>query len=437
MSSGPTRAEFEVRDADWLGLPEAQERILSGSKPLEVESVGLGDALGRALASDLSATATLPPWDNSAMDGYAVRADDLQYTSASNPTELTVIGRVHAGEDAGTRVGPGQATRIMTGAPLPPGADTVVRVEDTDSEATPGRVAILVAPPRGKHVRPAGEDMRTGQAMLSAGQTITPGAVAVLAALGLDRVPTVRPPLVAILTTGDELRTPDRYAEVKSGRGVPESNGPMLAAMVTQAGGRAISLGIGADDRVDLANRIEAGSGADVLITVGGASMGEADLVKKVLDELGFQQDFWRVRMRPGSPFGFGRLPRGQALQPILGLPGNPTSAFVTFEVFARPLLLSLAGHQRRHRRVIRAVAAEPFRAPANLTFLLRVSLDTSGAVPTVRLAGTQGSGLVRGLAGADGLAIVPEDVGHVKEGDEVSVMLLDGASVSAAAAWA
>jgi molybdopterin molybdotransferase len=436
MSSGPTGAQFEVRSADWLGVFEAQERILSGSRPLGVQTVALSDALGRALAEDLSATATLPPWDNSAMDGYAVRADDVQDASASNPTALLVVGRVHAGEAPGAEVAQGQATRIMTGAPLPPGADTVVRVEDTDSEATPGRVDIHVAPARGKHVRPAGEDMKTGQSMLLAGQTITPGAIAILAAMGLDRVPTVRPPVVAILTTGDELRTPDRYDEVRAGAGVPESNGPMIAAMVTQAGGEAVSLGIGADDRVDLAERIGAGAGADVLITVGGASMGEADLVKRVLDELGFQQDFWRVRMRPGSPFGFGRLPRGETLQPVLGLPGNPTSAFVTFEVFVRPLLLSLAGHSRRHRRVVRAVAAEPLRAPANLTFLLRVSLDTSADVPTVRLAGAQGSGLVKGLAGADGLAIVPEDVHDVMEGDEVSVMLLDNAPASVSSTW-
>jgi len=359
------------------------------------------------------------------MDGFAVRAEDVAGASPGSPIRLSVVRRVRAGEAAGATVGPAEAVRIMTGAPVPPGADTVVRVEDTDAEAEPGVVVVHSDRDAGQNIRPAGQDMRRGERLLAKGHTITPGSVGVLAAAGRAEALVHRSPRVAILTTGDELLDADRFEEVRAGRGVPNSNGPMIAAMSAEAGAVPLQLGTSADDPAELRDRIEGAADADVLVTIGGASMGEADLVKRVLDEVGYRPGFWRVRMRPGSPFGFGWLSRGDRLQPVLSLPGNPTSAFVTFEILVRPFLLRLAGHERTARRAVMVTAAEAIRAPARLTYFLRVSLQGSGRDLSARLTGPQGSGLVSGLARAGALAVIPEDVTGIAEGDSVQVLLL------------
>lgn len=429
MKADAAASRFEARGADWLGVEEALSRILRQASPVGEERVPLAVCGGRALAEQVTATANLPPWDNSAMDGYAVRGADIDGAGPSSSVVLRVVGFVRAGSTLGPAVGPGEAVRIMTGAPVPPGADTVVRVEDTDAEATEGRVEVRRDRDRGRNVRPGGQDMRVGDPLFVAGDTITPGAVGLLAAAGRDAVAVHRTPTVAILATGDELRPPERYEDVRAGAGVPESNGPMLAAMARAAGARAGPLGIAADDRTDLRERIGAAADADVLVTVGGASMGEADLVKRVLDELDFELDFWRVRMRPGSPMSFGLLTRGGRPQPVFGLPGNPASAFVTFEVFVRPFLRALAGHRRVSRPVVRCVAAEPLTGAVGLTHYLRVTLDELDDQTAVRQAGPQGSGLISSLARAEGLAVLPEEVERVEAGEEVAVMLLDSAS--------
>jgi len=429
--SNPPPIQFEVRSADWLSFDEAQHRIFTEADRLPTEFIDVQDCLGRALAEPLRATATLPPWDNSAMDGYAVMADDITGASPSTPVVLTVTGVLRAGDISGAPIEPGQAVRIMTGAPVPPSADSVVRVEDTDAEATPGSVRVLRDRDRGRHIRPAGADMNVGDVVLPAGQVVTPGTVAALSALGLTSVPAVRRPSVAILTTGDELRTPEQYDDVRMGAGVPDSNGPMLAAAVTHASGIPIRLESARDDEHDLHERIENAAEADVLVTVGGASMGEADLVKRVLDDLGFEQSFWRVRMRPGSPFGFGWLPRPGGRQPVFGLPGNPSSAFVTFELFVRPFLLLLAGHNNVLRRTVRCVSGEPLRGPGDRTCFLRVGLDSASQPPRVTLVGPQGSGLVRTLSAASGLAVLPDGVPEIAEGEPVDVMLIDDAPAS------
>ncbi|HUF76533.1 MAG TPA: gephyrin-like molybdotransferase Glp [Longimicrobiales bacterium] len=422
------RSGFESRTADWLGVDEALARILGEASPLAPERAPLHECLGRALAEDVIAEATLPPWDNSAMDGFAVRGEDVTGAGAEAPVRLDVIGRVRAGERSERAIGPGQAMRIMTGAPLPSGADAVVRVEDTDAEAEPGVVVVRSDRDVGQNVRPAGQDMRRGERLLPRGHRVTPGTIGVLAAAGRADAPVHRRPTVAVLTTGDELRGPDRYEDVRAGRGIPDSNGPMIAALVSAVAGRPLLLSPAEDQPEALRARIAEAEAADLLITVGGASMGEADLVKRVLDELGYRSGFWRVRMRPGSPVGFGWLPRGARLQPVLSLPGNPTSAFVTFEVLARPLLLRLGGHERTSRRRVTARAAEPIRAPARLTYYLRVSLDDTQDGLCARLTGPQGSGLVSGLARAGGLAVIGEDVAGVAEGDAVTVLLLSEA---------
>ena len=420
------RADFEVRTADWLGFDEALDAILSTARSLPSESLPLGECLGRALAEAVSARATLPPWDNSAMDGYAVRGADISNADPSAPVALTVTGVVHAGDVPGPPVGVGEAVRIMTGAPVPEGADSVVRVEDTDAEASPGTIRVMQSRDEGRNIRPAGADMRLGDRVLEPGQTVTPATVGVLSALGLNTASVVRSPSVAILATGDELRTSEQYDEVRAGAGVPESNGPMLAAAAAAASAIPLAMGIAPDEAGELRGRVEDAADADALVTIGGASMGEADLVKRVLDDLGFRQDFWRVRIRPGSPFGFGWLPRGDREQPVFGLPGNPTSAFVTFELFVRPFLLALGGHRHVLRRTVRCEAGETLKGPGDLTHFLRVSLDPSTAPARVRLSGPQGSGLVSTLARADGLAIVPEDATEIPQGDAVDVLLLD-----------
>jgi molybdopterin molybdotransferase len=273
--------------------------------------------------------------------------------------------------------------------------------------------------------------VKPGDRALEAGSSVHPGTIALLAALGTARVAVHRRPSVAILTTGDELRTPERYEDVQSGIGIPDSNGPMLAAAVAAAGGVPISLGIADDDPAALVRALSQGSDADVLVTVGGASMGEADLVKRVLEPRGFRLDFWRVKMRPGSPFGFGWLPRAQADQPVFSLPGNPASAFVTFELFVRPFLLATGGHRHVMRRPIRCVAGKEFSPQPGLTVYARVSVDSRVHPPVVAPSGPQGSGLVRSLAAVQGLAVVPGSGGPIAVGDAIDVLLLDAGPVS------
>lgn len=427
MGGSPTR--FESRAADWLSAPEALRRILDAAIPGASETVPTSEALGRALAEDLTATATLPPWDNAAMDGYAVRSADIRGAAPGNPVVLTVVGAIHAGAPPAVAVDAGHAVRIMTGAPVPPGADTVVRVEDTDAEADTGSVRILDHRDARRNVRPAGQDMALGDRMLSPGDPIHAGTVGVLYAMGRDRVSCTRRPVVAILSTGNELRGPDRYEDVQSGLAVPESNGPMLAAAVAAAGCVPRYLGVAADEPGDIRRRLEDARDADVVITVGGASMGEADLVKRVLDQMSFELDFWRARVRPGSPVSFGHLPGGEdsPSQPVFGLPGNPASSFVTFELFVRPFLRRVAGHARPHRPVVPCVAGERLHAPPGKLYALRVRVDATASPPRAIPTGPQSSGLVQSMAIADGLALVAEDADGVDVGEPVDVMLLDG----------
>jgi molybdopterin molybdotransferase len=426
MIGGRGASSFETRVADWLTVDDARNRILWAAHPLPPDDVAARDAVGRALYETVLAPATLPPWDNSAMDGYAVRAVDVSGASGDTPVTLPVDSVVHAGSSPAGTLQPGHAVRIMTGAPVPTGADTVVRVEDTDGEQEPGRVRIHSDRDQNRNVRAAGQDMRAGTALFGPGQAITPGVLGVLAAAGHSTVRVHRAPRVALLPTGDELRRLDRYDDVRAGRGVPESNTQMLSAMIAAVGAHPIDLGIALDRVEDIAGKIATASDADVLVTIGGASMGEADLVKRALDGAGFEQDFWRVTMRPGSPISFGWLTREDRRQAVFGLPGNPSSAFVTFEVFVRPFLLRLAGHARILRRTVPCTMAERMSTPAALTYFQRVRIEEDGGELRAWLTGPQVSGLVSGLARADGLAVVTPERDSVEVGDVVSVILLD-----------
>lgn len=421
--------DFESRVADWLPIGEALERILRAAVPLATEVVPLDESLGRVLATDVVAPTGVPPWTSSAMDGYAVRAEDITGASSHNHVELLVVGAVLAATRFEGQVAAGQAVRIMTGGAVPDGADTVVRVEDTDREdGQPGVIIINDARDSGRHVRPAAEDWNQGDTVVAAGTSIGPGQIAVLASAHAAEVSVHQRPVVAIIASGDELH------DIDSGppppHRIPESNSRVVAAAVRLAGGVPVRLGIAKDDASDIHAHLEKAKDADFVITLGGASMGEGDLFKRVLDDTSLRLAFWRVKLRPGTPTSFGHLPRKDRPDlAVFGLPGNPASAFVTFEVLVRPFLRAVAGHTRVHRQVISVRAAEDLRSAAGMTGFLRVALTRTDGVAQATLSGPQGSGLVNSLGAADGLAMIPEGVDLIRLGDEVDVILLDSPS--------
>jgi molybdopterin molybdotransferase len=419
--------------ADWLGFEEAVDRILESVEPLPTEEIPLEEAAGRVTAGDLTAHRTLPPWPNSAMDGFAVRGSDLEGVTDDRPNALRVVGDSRPGAPWPGSLGPGEAVRIMTGGPIPDGADTVVRVEHTDAASDGAIVRIHSDADRFRHIRPEGEDMSPGDVVLPAGSWIGAGQTAILSGLGVDRLVVRRRPRVAILSTGDELQT------VRPGfdawdRGVPDTNSPTLARAIENAGAVALPMGIARDSSDSLEEalaRIQEAS-PDVLLTTGGASMGAADLVKPALARAGYESDFWRVKIRPGSPFSFGRLPGPIH---VFGLPGNPVSSFVTFQLLARPFVLALGGQDRRFCPVVRATAGEALTGARELAIFLRVRLDPAaprgsegvGPAYVAHLTGPQGSGLMNSLGIADGLAVLPRGVERIETGEPVSVVLLGG----------
>jgi molybdopterin molybdotransferase len=417
-----------------LSLAEALTRVLADARPLPAERVGLADAAGRLLAVPVHATLTLPPWDNSAMDGYAVRGADVVGATPDAPVRLRVLETVAAGSRPRHVVGAGLATRIMTGAPLPDGADCVIRVEDTDA----GTEAVEVRAARdvGRNVRARGEDIRAGDVALDAGTRLAGAQLALLAALGQTEVEVVRTPRVAILGSGDELVAADA-----AGRAYPEgkvvaSNGLALAALVRADGGRPLELGV-APDRADaIAARAQAAEQCDLLVTTAGASVGAFDFTREALASLGMRLDFWRVRIRPGAQTGFGRLD-GMGGLPWLGLPGNPASALVTYELFVRPLLRVLQGERRPHRVRVPVTLDEPVTTGGGATFFLRVRLTPRADGWHARLTGPQGSGLLTSMAGANALLVVPEGVASLPAGAPAYALPLgDDVLHAAEAAW-
>lgn len=417
------------RAADWLDAGEALRRIVGGVAPLEAEERALLDALGHVLAEDVAAPVDLPPWDNSAMDGFAVRAADVRGASAERPVVLRVVDDVPAGHFASRAVGPGEAIRIMTGAPVPAGADGVIRVEHTDggrgigTEA--GAVAIVSDVDAGKNVRPRGEDVRAGDAPLRAGTPLRAGEIAVAASLGRARLRVVRKPVVAVLASGDELVTVEGYGEVLEGRRIVSSNSYALAAQLAEAGLEARVLGIARDTPESLREHLERARGCDAVITTAGISVGEHDHVRPVMEALETEVAFWRVRIRPGSALAFGRVGALGGI-PWFGLPGNPVSTGVTFELFVRPALLRMCGRTRLHRPTVSAVMRDAYAARGELTHFPRVRLAREEGEWAARLTGAQGSGVATSLAAADALAVVPP--GEARPGDRVRCVVLGGA---------
>ncbi len=398
-----------------LEVHEAVARILAEIRPLDAEFVPLLGAVGRVLASDAVSTVTLPPWDNSAMDGYAVRAADLE----SVPVSLLVLETVAAGGFATQPVGVREAIRIMTGAPIPAGADTVVRVEDTDGGV--GRVVIRNARDAGRNVRRRGEDIAEDGVAIPAGTAIGAAQIGVLASIGMAQVAVHRAPRVAILASGDELVELDRFDEVRAGRKIVSSNGYALQALVRALGAEPVYLGIAADSPADLRERLARAKECDLIITSAGISVGEFDYVRDVLTGLGAEMKFWRVRIRPGAPIGFGLL----GSTPWIGLPGNPVSTMVTFELFARPAILKMMGHARLFRRPVPVVMEEAVVINAELTHFLRAVITPHPAFFTARLTGPQGSGILTSMSLANALLVVPPSRRRIEAGETLHAIPL------------
>jgi len=401
-----------------LSVEDALMQILDAFDPLESERVPILESLGRVLAEDVYADVDIPPHDNSSMDGYAVRAADTAGASRKSPSRLIVIGGTPAGYVPEKEVAPGTTICIMTGAPIPPGADAVVKVEDTEAEGEWVRVLAEAEP--GQHVRPAGEDVRQGELVLSRGTRIRPQEVGMLAALGQKRVPVAHRPRVAILASGDEVVEIDTPLEPGK---IRNSNSYSNAAQVVKYGGEPILLGI-APDRVEkLTEKVHAGLAQDVdlLLTSGGVSVGDFDLVKKVLAAEG-EINFWRVRMKPGKPLAFGRI--GET--PVLGLPGNPVSVMVSFEMFIRPALLKMQGMTNWERPTVEAVLMEAIEHKDERRHYVRVRVEQREGKYCARLTGGQGSGILSSMVKANGLAIIPEDWDHAPASARVQVILLD-----------
>jgi molybdopterin molybdotransferase len=363
------------------------------------------------------------------MDGFAVQADGVRGASADSPVVLDVVGSVAAGGMPNAKVTPGTAVRIMTGAPVPEGADAVVPFEDTDEAehkaSRPGRNAIGIRAEvaSGENVRPAGQDIKHGERVLQSGTVLGAAEIGVLASLGYSGVKVVRRPLVAVLATGDELIEPGQ--EPVPGK-IYDSNSYSLVSAVSGAGGLPLMLGIARDDLESLNDKLEQAAGADMLITSAGVSKGDYDMVKDVLSSRG-QIEFWSVRMRPAKPLAFGTIRGGAGRQvPHLGLPGNPVSALVAFEKFGRPAIFKMLGRGESRRPTIEAVLQDPIYNADGRRVYARAIVTKRNGTYFARLTGDQGSNLLTSMALANGLAICPEDIRKKEAGDMVSVEMLD-----------
>ncbi|RMG18477.1 MAG: molybdopterin molybdenumtransferase MoeA [Deltaproteobacteria bacterium] len=394
-----------------LSLEEAQRHILEGLDPLPPERRPVLDAVGRVLAEAVEARYDLPGADNSAMDGYAVRAADLE----GPPVRLRVIGVVPAGGRAERPLGPGEAYRIFTGAPVPPGADAVVRQEDTDLGEREVEVRCAVEP--GQNIRPRGDDVPAGERLLTPGTILGPAEVAALFAHGRSEVEVVRRPRVAIFATGAELA---RVDEVLPPGRIIDSNSPAIAAACHEAGAEPLLLPATGDDPGAIEARIDAAGGCDVIVSSGGVSVGEFDYVRKVYEARGLAARLWRVAIKPGKPLLFGRLGR----QLVFGLPGNPVSVLATFEAFVRPALRRLAGYRDVHRPRLRARLRREAPAARGRTNLLWGRLERGPEGWEAEVRPRQASHRIRGALEADCLVPVPPDT-PLPAGREVEVWAL------------
>jgi len=415
-----------------ISVEEALEKVLSYVEVLEPERKPILDCQGQVLAEDVYSTIDIPPLDNSAMDGFALRAEDTRGANKSSPTYLRVVGEIAAGSMPTKEIRPGTAIRIMTGAPLPEGADAVVQFEDTDevsrksSREDLSRIGILCQAKKRLNVRSRGEDIARGNLILEKGTMLRPQEIGVLASLGRPTALVIRRPIVAILATGDELIGVDQ--PLAPGQ-IHDSNTYTVAAEVSRYGGIAKILGIGRDSVQSLNEKIGEGLDADMLITSGGVSRGDYDIVKDVLAEQG-EIGFWTVCMKPGKPLAFGVIKkvvgRKKRKIPHLGLPGNPVSSMITFEQFARPAILKMMGKKVLAKPIIRAIIEGDITNTDGRRVFARVTVTRRGSQYYASLTGPQGSGILTSMARANGLAVITESSKGVKAGDMVEVQMLD-----------
>ena len=408
-----------------IGVREAIDRVVAGVRTLDAEEVPLRDALGCVAAEDVESPITLPARTNSAMDGFAVRSADVRGATRQVPRRLRVIEEVQAGRFPAHPIGPGEATRVFTGAPLPEGADGVIRQEDTTFSSE--SVAILDDRDAGRNVRFAGEDFRRGDRVLDAGAVLGPAAIGVLASMARSRVRVTRRARVGILSSGDEIADLDQAEAILAGRKTASSNSYTLDGLIRLAGAIPVPLGIAADTKESVREHFERGvATSDLIVSTAGVSVGEYDHVRTVLDEMGCKVEVSKVRMRPGSPTSFGVV-RGV---PWIGLPGNPVSTMVCFELFVRPAIRKMQGHAALHRRTVPVVTEDPIKTPGRLTHFLRAVVRETPDGWRARLTGPQGSGILTSMMRANALLIVPEDEEVVAAGRTLNAMLLDEASL-------
>jgi len=403
-----------------ISVAEAQQIVLDACHVLGSETVASVDAQGRVLAVPVISGRTLPPADCSAMDGYAVRTEDLAGASESTPVELSVVYEVAAGGQGERSLAAGEAARIFTGAPIPPGADTVVIQEATSARGD--RVEIPIAPGPGENIREAGEDIRRGDAVLEAGTLLGPAQLGVLASLGRTLVRVHQRPTVAILSGGDELMDPDGDA---AGGRIVSSNTYSLAAQCRELGAEPINLGIARDTPEDLERLLRDGLRADFLVSSAGVSVGDHDYVRPVLEKLGCRLLFWGVLMKPGYPLAFGRFEEGRGPL-VFGLPGNPVSAMVTFEQYIRPAIRKVTGHRAWFRPVVRARITQSLTKKAGRLHFVRVQLAERNGRIEATSTGNQSSGVLRSMTLAHGLMVFPADATEMKSDTEVRVQVID-----------
>jgi molybdopterin molybdotransferase len=410
-----------------LAAADAAQRILSDVRRQPALRVPLDDALDSVLAEPIIAPLDIPAWTNSAMDGYAARGDDVRGASDTTPVRLRVVEQLPAGSFPTRQLGSGEAARIFTGAPLPEGADTVIRQEDTDYGSE--TVTILRDRDIGVNIRRVGEDIQKGRTVLAPGAELGPAQLGVLASLAVAHPMVYRRPRVAILGSGDEIVDVDQPEEILSGRKTASNNTHTLVALVRLAGGEPVNLGIARDTPESLREHLRRALDCDLLVTTAGISVGEHDYVRAVLDELGAEQRFWKLRMRPGAPVGFGLL--GEI--PWIGLPGNPVSTMVTFELFVRPAIRKMCGRTLPFRRSAPVRLAEPISLKPKLQHFLRAVVAEGPDGPEARLTGPQGSGILTSMILANALLVIPEGQFETPSGATVAALRLDDPAHQAA----
>lgn len=392
-----------------ISVAEASERILARIGALSQETVATENAAGRVLAERIVAPIDSPPWDNSSMDGYAIRSADL----VSPGIRLDVVEEVAAGAFPSRAIRAGEAMRVMTGAPVPDGADSVIRREDTDDDRE--AVTIELTRDAGKNIRRRGEDFHTGDLLFDRGESLSIAHIGALASAGIKSVAVNRRPRVAIISSGDELVELRDYDVALAGRKIVSSNSVTLAALVRDSGGEPVDLGIARDDPASLREKLELARDADLIVTSAGISVGDHDHVRDVFAALGGKLDFWKVRMRPGAPLAFGML----GSVPWIGLSGNPVSAMVTFELFVRPAIRRMLGHRALFRQTIPVTIGQPITLAAPLMHFLRATVNrTSSGTYVASLAGSQSSAVLTAMARANALLILPGDRLEIAAGE-------------------